>query len=168
MIRVTTKRKLVGPFKNNGHEGEPRAEPAWVGTHGFPDRELHRAVPYSIYDDVANADWVNVGTDHDNAAFAIVSDRRSWNVSRQTACPTAGRILITAKAYGSNECRTRTWKTELAHFAARAGPDIAVCHLAPGSWLLAPGSWLLAPGSWNSKLEPNRTPAVLPHHHELA
>jgi hypothetical protein len=41
--------------------------------------------------------------------------------------------LITADAGGSNGYRTRTWKTELARFAAEAGLAITVCHLPPGT-----------------------------------
>ena len=85
-----------------------------VDTHDFPDRELGRAVPYGIYDVAANTGWVNVGTDHDTAAFAVESIRRWWNGAGRATYPTAGRLLITADAGGSNGCRTRTWKTELS------------------------------------------------------
>jgi hypothetical protein len=134
VISVDTKKKeLVGPFKNNGREWEPRGEPVRVDTHDFPDRELGRAVPYGIYDVVANTGWVNVGTDHDTAAFAVESIRRWWNGAGRAAYPTAGRLLITADAGGSNGYRTRTWKTELARFAAESGLAITVCHLPPGT-----------------------------------
>jgi transposase len=134
VISVDTKKKeLVGPFKNNGREWEPRGEPMRVGTHDFPDRELGRAVPYGIYDVAANTGWVNVGTDHDTAAFAVESIRRWWNGAGQAAYPTARRLLITADAGGSNGYRTRTWKTELARFAAEAALAITVCHLPPGT-----------------------------------
>ncbi|MEU1949783.1 ISAzo13 family transposase, partial [Streptomyces sp. NPDC020125] len=131
VISVDTKKKeLVGPFKNNGREWEPKGEPVRVDTHDFPDRELGRAVPYDV---VANTGWVNVGTDHDTAAFAVESIRRWWNGAGRAAYPTAGRLLITADAGGSNGYRTRTWKTELARFAAEAGLAITVCHLPPGT-----------------------------------
>jgi hypothetical protein len=134
VISVDTKKKeLVGPFKNNGREWEPRGEPVRVDTHDFPDRELGRAVPYGIYDVVANTGWVNVGTDHDTAAFAVESLRRWWNGAGRAAYPTAGRLLITADAGGSNGYRTRTWKTELARFAAESGLTVTVCHLPPGT-----------------------------------
>jgi hypothetical protein len=133
-ISVDTKKKeLVGPFKNNGREWEPRGEPVRVDTHDFPDRKLGKAVPYGIYDVAANTGWVNVGTDHDTAAFAVESIRRWWNGAGRAAYPTAGRLLITADAGGSNGYRTRTWKTELAQFAAEAGLAITVCHLPPGT-----------------------------------
>ncbi|MFF2134157.1 ISAzo13 family transposase [Streptomyces olivochromogenes] len=134
VISVDTKKKeLVGPFKNNGREWEPRGEPVRVDTHDFPDRELGRAVPYGIYDVAANTGWVNVGIDHDTAAFAVESIRRWWNAAGRDAYPTAGRLLITADAGGSNGYRTRTWKTELARFAAESGLTITVCHLPPGT-----------------------------------
>jgi transposase len=134
VISVDTKKKeLVGPFKNNGREWEPTGQPVRVDTHDFPDRELGRAVPYGIYDVAANTGWVNVGTDHDTAAFAVESIRRWWNGAGRAAYPTAGRLLITADAGGSNGYRTRTWKTELARFAAEAGLAITVCHLPPGT-----------------------------------
>ncbi|WSQ33091.1 ISAzo13 family transposase (plasmid) [Streptomyces sp. NBC_01527] len=134
VISVDTKKKeLVGSFKNNGREWEPRGEPVRVDTHDFPDRELGKAVPYGIYDVAANTGWVNVGTDHDTAAFAVESIRRWWNGAGRAAYPTAGRLLITADAGGSNGYRTRTWKTELARFAAETGLTITVCHLPPGT-----------------------------------
>lgn len=134
VISVDTKKKeLVGPFKNNGREWEPRGEPVRVDTHDFPDRELGRAVPYGIYDVTANTGWVNVGTDHDTAAFAVESIRRWWKGAGRTAYPTADRLLITADAGGSNGYRTRTWKTELARFAAETKLTVTVCHLPPGT-----------------------------------
>ncbi|MDQ0578124.1 hypothetical protein QF030_000302 [Streptomyces rishiriensis] len=69
---------------------EPRGEPVRVGTHDFPDRKLGRAVPYGIYDVAANTGWVNVGTDHDTAAFAVESIRRWWNATGRAVYPTAG------------------------------------------------------------------------------
>lgn len=134
VISVDTKKKeLVGPFKNNGREWEPKGEPVRVDTHDFPDRELGKAVPYGIYDVVANTGWVNVGTDHDTAAFAVESIRRWWNSAGRAAYPTTDRLLITADAGGSNGYRTRTWKTELARFAAEAALTVTVCHLPPGT-----------------------------------
>ncbi|WP_326661722.1 ISAzo13 family transposase [Streptomyces canus] len=134
VISVDTKKKeLVGPFKNKGREWEPRGKPVRVDTHDFPDPVLGRAVPYGIYDVTANTGWVNVGTDHDTAAFAVESIRRWWNGAGRAAYPTAGRLLITADAGGSNGYRTRTWKTELARFAAESGLAVTVCHLPPGT-----------------------------------
>ena len=45
---------------------------------------------------------MNVGTDHDTAAFAVESIRRWWNDAGRAAYPSARRLLITADAGGSN------------------------------------------------------------------
>lgn len=80
VISVDTKKKeLVGSFKNRGREWEPKGEPVRVDTHDFPDRELGKAVPCGIHDVAADSGWVNVGTDHDTAAFAAETVRRWWN-----------------------------------------------------------------------------------------
>jgi len=52
-------------------------------------------VPYGVYDVTANAGWMNVGTDHDTAAFAVESIRRWWNATGCGDYPTARRLLIT-------------------------------------------------------------------------
>jgi hypothetical protein len=134
VISVDTKKKEnVGTFRNGGREWRPKGEPAQVSTHDFPDTALGKAIPYGIYDLAANAGWVNVGTDHDTAAFAVESIRRWWTTAGQATYPTARRLLITADAGGSNGYRTRAWKSELAAFALQSGLAITVCHFPPGT-----------------------------------
>ncbi|MGH3595916.1 MAG: ISAzo13 family transposase, partial [Mycobacterium sp.] len=134
VVSVDAKKKeLVGEFKNGGREWRPKGSPARVDAHDFPDRELGKAIPYGIYDLAANAGWVNVGTDHDTAAFAVESIRRWWNGAGRDGYPQARRLLITADAGGSNGYRTRAWKTGLAALAAGTGLAITVCHLPPGT-----------------------------------
>lgn len=134
VISVDTKKKeLVGEFKNPGREWRPAGRPVQVDTHDFPDPQLGKAIPYGIYDLAANTGWVNVGTDHDTAAFAVESLRRWWNTAGRTAYPDAGRLLITADAGGSNGYRTRAWKTEIAALALHTGLTVTVCHFPPGT-----------------------------------
>ena len=134
VISVDAKKKeLVGAFRNGGREWRPEGEPAKVSTHDFPDLELGKAIPYGVYDVAANAGWVNVGTDHDTAAFAVESIRRWWNSAGKAAYPGASRLLVTADAGGSNGYRTRAWKAELAAFALDAGLSVTVCHFPPGT-----------------------------------
>ena len=45
----------------------------------------------------------------------------------------ATELLITADAGGSNGCRLRLWKKELAALADAAGLAITVCHMPPGT-----------------------------------
>ncbi|MFC5252037.1 ISAzo13 family transposase [Streptomyces nigrescens] len=135
VISVDTKKKeLVGEYKNAGREWRPTGEPVKVRTHDFLDRQgPGKAIPYGIYDIAANTGWVNVGTDHDTAAFAVASIRRWWQARGRHAHPAVTRLLITADAGGSNGHRTRAWKTELAALAAETGLEITVCHMPPGT-----------------------------------
>ncbi|WP_308315313.1 ISAzo13 family transposase [Streptomyces sp. ISL-100] len=134
VISVDTKKKeLVGEFKNSGRQWRPAGAPVAVSVHDFADPQLGKAVPYGVYDIAANTGWVNVGTDHDTAAFAVESIRRWWHGQGQAAYPQARRLLITADAGGSNGYRTRAWKLELAQLAAETGLVITVCHLPPGT-----------------------------------
>jgi hypothetical protein len=133
-ISVDTKKKeLVGPFKNGGQEWQPQGQPEAVRVHDFIDRELGRASPYGVYDLARNTGWVNVGIDHDTAAFAVESIRRWWAGLGQTVYPQATRLLITADGGGSNGSRVRLWKLELQRLADETGLTIQVCHLPPGT-----------------------------------
>ncbi len=127
------KKELVGSFKNPGRSWERKGEPVRVDCHDFPGDALGKALPYGIYDVAANTGWVNVGTDHDTAAFAVESVRRWWNAAGRAAYPHVTRLLLTADAGGSNGYRTRTWKTQLSALAQETGLDITVCHFPPGT-----------------------------------
>lgn len=134
VVSVDTKKKeLVGDYHNDGQEWHRPGTPVRVNTHDFPDKELGKAIPYGVYDLTANTGWVNVGTDHDTAAFAVESLRRWWNTAGREGYPHARRLLVTADAGGSNSYRTRAWKTELAALAAQTGLEITVCHFPPGT-----------------------------------
>src|SRR5215469_16203427 len=100
---------------------------------GDPVVSAGSAIPYGVYDVTANAGWVNVGTDHDTAAFAVESIRRWWKAAGSIEYPAARRLLITADAGGSNGYRTRAWKAELAALAEQTGLEITVCHFPPGT-----------------------------------
>jgi transposase len=134
VISVDTKKKeLVGEFRNAGREWRPKGQPVATRTHDFPGDGAGKAIPYGVYDITGNTGWVNVGTDHDTAAFAVESIRRWWKAAGQGACPLARRLLITADAGGSNGYRTRAWKAELAALAVETGLEITVCHFPPGT-----------------------------------
>jgi hypothetical protein len=129
----TKKRELVGEFKNAGREWEPTGEPVEVGVHDFPGAAVGVALPYGVYDMGANTGWVNVGTDHDTACFAVESIRRWWRQVGADAYPKARRLLVTADGGGSNGSRLRLWKAELARFADETGLAVTVVHLPPGT-----------------------------------
>jgi transposase len=135
VISVDTKKKeQVGNYAGGGREYQPKGRPVRVRDHDFPGPDdPGKAIPYGIYDLAAGTGWVNVGTDHDTAAFAVESIRRWWAAQGSAAYPAARRLLITADAGGSNGYRTRAWKTELAALALAAGLQITVCHFPPGT-----------------------------------
>jgi hypothetical protein len=133
VISVDAKKKeKVGNYAGQGAEWEPEGAPVRVRDHDFPG-QAGTVTPYGVYDLAANAGWVNVGTDHDTAAFAVESVRRWWDAAGRAAYPAASRLLVTADAGGSNGYRTRAWKAALAALAAQTGLDITVCHFPPGT-----------------------------------
>jgi hypothetical protein len=127
------KKELVGQYKNAGRQWLRAGQPVRVDCHDFPGDAVGKALPYGIYDVTANTGWVNVGTDHDTAAFAVESLRRWWNAVGHDAYPQATGLLITVDAGGSNGYRTRAWKAGLAEFAAQTGLTVTVCHFPPGT-----------------------------------
>src|SRR6266852_2393351 len=132
VISVDTKKKeQAGEYGNGGRQWRPKGNPARVRDHDFPGPD--KAIPYGIYDIAANAGFVNVGTDHDTAAFAVESIRRWWSARGSADHPGARRLLVTADAGGSNGYRTRAWKAGLAALAAETGLEITCCHFPPGT-----------------------------------
>ena len=85
------KKELVGNFRNGGAEWEPKGSPRQVNDHDFADKQLGKVAPYGIYDVAANSGWVNVGTDHETAAFAVESIRRWWKPPGRYPAPPGPR-----------------------------------------------------------------------------
>src|SRR6266699_7054379 len=134
VISVDAKKKeLVGDFKNAGREWHPEGKAENVRVYDFPIPGLGRATPYGIYDLEHNSGWVNVGIDHDTAAFAVESIRRWWNEAGKPRYPEAKHLLISADGGGSNGSRVRLWQWELQQLADEIGMAITVCHLPPGT-----------------------------------
>jgi hypothetical protein len=134
VISVDTRKKgPAGELRNAGRQWRPKGSPAAALVHDFPEDAIGKAVPCGIYDITANAGWVNAGTDHDTAAFAVESVRRWWKAQGQADYPQARRLLLTAGAGGSNGCRTRAWKAGLAALAVEAGLEVTACHFPPGT-----------------------------------
>lgn len=134
VISVDTKKKeLVGNFKNGGKEWQPKGQPEEVEIHDFASPEFPKVIPYGVYDIGKNMGWVNVGTDHDTASFAVASIRRWWFGMGQHLYPRATDLLICADCGGSNGYRVRLWKIELQEFARETGLKITICHFPPGT-----------------------------------
>ena len=134
VISVDTKKKeLVGNFENKGRQWRGKMTAEHVRSHDFPDPTVPRAYPYGIYDLGLNTGFVNVGTDHDTATFAVASIRGWWRHEGRHLYPAADQLLITADGGGSNGYRLRMWKLELQRLADQIGLAIAVCHFPPGT-----------------------------------
>ena len=158
VIGVDAKKKeQLGLLPMNGREWQPRGRPVQVEDHSFwAGPNVQAVVPYGIYDMASNTGWVNVGVDHDTAAFAAASIRRWWQARGHLDYPDASRLLITADAGGSNSYRYRLWKAELAAFAAETGLTITVCHFPPGTSKWNKCVW---PGGRHGAMKCSRRPA---------
>ena len=134
VISVDAKKKeKVGNYGQDGQEWGPQGEPVVVRSHDFADKDGKHAIPYGIWDEQANAGFVNVGTGANTAALAVESIRRWWDLAGKDAYPGATRLLVTADGGGSNGYANRAWKAGLAQLAQETGLEITVCHFPPGT-----------------------------------
>jgi hypothetical protein len=134
VISVDAKKKeQVGEYAQAGREWGPKGSPVVVRSHDFPGKDPRHAIPHGVYDEAANAGFVNVGTDGNTAALAVESVRRWWNLVGKDAYPAAARLLVTADAGGSDGYKSRAWKAGLAALAQETGLEITVCHFPPGT-----------------------------------
>jgi hypothetical protein len=134
VISVDTKKKeLVGDFKNGGRTWRPRGDPVRVNVHDFPSQSHGKAIPYGVYDVGHNRGFVNVGTSHDTADFAVQSIRLWWEHDGRARYRTADALLVFADSGGSNSARSRLWKLRLQDLADDLRIPVTVCHLPPGT-----------------------------------
>lgn len=134
IISVDCKKKeLIGNFKNNGKEWQPKGKNETVNVYDFKSLSDGKACPYGVYDILKNAGFVNVGTDHDTASFAVESIRRWWNNIGKKIYSGKKELLITSDGGGSNGVRNRLWKKELQQFSNETGLSITMTHLPPAT-----------------------------------
>jgi hypothetical protein len=133
VISVDAKKsELIGDFKNAGAVWCWQAEE--VNCHDFRDEAVCRAVPYGVYDVLANRGFVRVGLSANTPAFAVAAIRAWWvrcGCKRYGGSPP---LLILADAGGSNGCRPRLWKKGLQEeLADRYGLEVWVSHYPRGA-----------------------------------
>jgi hypothetical protein len=134
IISVDCKKKeLIGNFKNQGRAWQPKGKNTIVNVYDFKSLSEGRACPYGVYDIIRNTGFVNVGVDHDTAAFAVESIRRWWRRIGQALYPGKTELLITSDGGGSNGVKNRLWKKELQAFADETGLAVTVAHLPPAT-----------------------------------
>lgn len=127
------KKENIGNFQNNGREYRHIGDAREVLDHDFPIAELGKVAPYGVYNINDNTGFINLGTSHDTAEFAVQSVRNWWYDIGQYSFPDAKSLYITADGGGSNGSRNRLWKIELAKLAAETGLEIEVSHFPPGT-----------------------------------
>lgn len=133
VISVDTKKKeLVGQFKNPGAAWE-RAAVA-VYDHDFRSLAKGIAVPYGVYNVLANEGHIFVGRSRDTAQFAVDAIERWWRIQGSQQYPTATDLLILADSGGSNSSRSRLWKSQLQQkLCDRHNINVTVTHYPPGT-----------------------------------
>ena len=127
------KKENIGNFQNNGKEYRHIQDARQVLDHDFPIAELGKVAPYGIYSINDNTGFINLGTSHDTAEFAVQSVRSWWYSIGRYNFPEATKLYISADGGGSNGSRNRLWKLELAKLAEETGLIIEVSHFPPGT-----------------------------------
>ncbi len=132
LISVDTKKKeLIGRFKNPGAAWN--REPVHVNDHDFPSDAAGKAIPYGIYDVLANRGTIYVGTSIDTAEFAIDAIEAWWLSEGSHRYDGAKELAILADGGGSNGSTNRLWKHGLHQLAERHGLTVTVAHYPPGA-----------------------------------
>ncbi|MGH6693300.1 MAG: ISAzo13 family transposase, partial [Gammaproteobacteria bacterium] len=88
----TKKRELVGNFKNPGARWDHT--PRLVNDHDFRSDAIGVAIPYGLYDLLANRGCVTVGVWHDTPAFAARAIARWWHHEGHARYPHAQQLLL--------------------------------------------------------------------------
>ena len=128
----TKKRELVGNFKNSGARWD--LSPRLVNDHDFRSDSTGVAIPYGIYDLLANRGSVTVGVSHDTSAFAARAIAHWWLQEGSVRYPRSRQLLILSDTGGSNGARRRAWKTELqSQLADSLGLTLTVAHYPTGA-----------------------------------
>lgn len=124
------KKEQIGNFKNNGREWTKhgKAHETQVNAYDFRSLANGLAAPYGIYDVLHKKGFVNVGVDHDTAAFAVESIRRWWKDDGNGSYSKASGILLTADGGGSNGVKNRLFKRELQTLVNEINIPITLCH----------------------------------------
>ena len=128
----TKKRELVGHFKNSGTRWD--LSPRLVNDHDFRSDSTGVAIPYGIYDLLANRGSVVVGVSHDTPTFAAHAIAHWWREEGSLRYPRSRQLLILSDTGGSNGYRCRAWKTELqSQLADSHRLTLTVAHYPTGA-----------------------------------
>ena len=95
-------------FKNGGQAWN--REPTLVKDHDFRSESNGIAIPYGVYDLLANRGTVFIGTSYNTPDFAVNAIEKWWRTEGRQRYPAAHDLAILADAGGSNGHRCRGWK----------------------------------------------------------
>lgn len=131
------KTEKVGNFANQGKTWQEKGANTLVEDHDFGNKDIKgrilKAIPYGVYDIKKNTAYINVGTDHNTAEFAVESLRRWWKKEGKTTYSGAKHLYITADSGGANGNRVQQWKWELQQLANETGLSLHVSHYPAGT-----------------------------------
>ncbi len=131
VVSVDTKKKeLIGRFARSGQawsDGTLRAYDHDFGSYGNEDK----AIPYGVYDTVANEAFVYLATGSDTGELAADALRRWWIRMGRQRYQEAGGLLVLADCGGSNGYRVTLYRERLQQLARRLELPIRVAHLPP-------------------------------------
>ncbi len=131
------KTEKVGNYTNPGKTYQQKGAATLVDDHDFGKKDksgnIIKAIPYGVYDIKENKGYVNVGTDHNTAEFAVESVRRWWHKEGKASYPQAKHIMITADSGGANGNTVWLWKYELQQLVNEIGLTIHICHYPTGT-----------------------------------
>ena len=126
------KRELVGRFKNPGAAWNRKPVP--VNDHDFRSDAEGIAIPYGIYDMLANRGTVFVGTSYNTPQFAAESIEKWWRNEGRQRYDGADQIAILADGGGNNGATCRAWKCDLHRTLCEChGLTVAVAHYPSGA-----------------------------------
>ena len=126
------KRELIGNFKNPGTRWD--RSPILVNDHDFRTDSIGIAIPYGIYDLLANRGSIFLGISHDTACFAARSIATWLCRAGLVRYPRTKKLLILADTGGSNSSRTYAWKTEIQNQVSnRFKLAVTIAHYPTGT-----------------------------------
>jgi hypothetical protein len=133
IISVDTKKKeLIGMFANSGRVWCREAIATY--DHDFRSNANAIAVPYGIYDVLANTGTVVVGTSSETPTFAVHCIMNWWRHRGRYQYPGKRELLILADCGGANGYRPRAWKYEIQEkLSNRYGLTVTVAHYPTGA-----------------------------------
>jgi hypothetical protein len=106
----------------------------YVNDHDFRSDAHGIAVPYGIYDLLANRGTVFVGTSHDTPEFAVESIEKWWHQEGRKRYARVSDLAILADAGGSNAPTCRVWRHGLPRqLCERHGLTLTVAHYPSGA-----------------------------------